>query len=74
MMQLVNPKHHYQIKRRSIRLGHRCIRRDQLQLLIPRPNLLHFVEQNLLARTVLLKSRPRSFCFMLSMNAIYVPQ
>ena len=46
----MNTQHHCQIKRRTSRLGYRCVRGDQRQQLALRHHLLHLIEQSLLAR------------------------
>ena len=50
LLQAVDGQHHCQIKRRSSRLGHRCVRRCQCPQFTLRHDLLHLIEQDLLAR------------------------
>ena len=50
LLKAVNTQHHCQIKRRTSRLGYRCVRGDQRQQLALRHHLLHFIEQILLER------------------------
>ena len=49
LLRVVNAQHHCQIKRRTSRLGRRCVRGDQCQQLGPRHYLLHLIKQGLLA-------------------------
>ena len=44
-------------------LGHRCMRRDQCQQLTPRHDLLHLIEQDLLARAPGVQIQTKVFLF-----------
>ena len=74
LLQVVNAQHHCQIKRRAPRLGQRCVRRDDRHQFTAKHDLLHFIEQDLLARAPDAQIQTKSFCFMQSVMAICVPQ
>ena len=63
LLQTVNAQHHCQIKRGAPRLGHRCVRGDQCQQLAPRHDLLHLIEQGLLARAPDAEVQAKIFLF-----------
>ena len=63
LLQAVNAQHHCQIKRRTSRLGHRCVRGDQRQQLGPRHYLLHLIKQGLLARAPGTEVQAKIFLF-----------
>ena len=46
----MNAQHHRKIKRRAARAGHGGVWRDQREQFAPRHDLLHLIEQGLLAR------------------------
>ena len=50
LLQAVNAQHQCKVKWRASRLGHRCVRRYERQQIAPRHDLVHFFEQDLLAR------------------------
>ena len=50
LLQAMNAQHHCQVKRRTSRPGNRCVRCNQCQQFAPRHDMLHLVEQDLLAR------------------------
>ena len=50
LLQAVNAQHQCKVKWRASRLGHRCMRRYKRQQIAPRHDLVHFFEQDLLAR------------------------
>jgi hypothetical protein len=61
LLQAMNAQHHCKIKRRASRLGHRGVRRDQRQQFAPRHDLLHFIEQDLLARAPVAQIKAKVF-------------
>ena len=63
LLQAISAQHHCQIKRRTSYLGHRCMRRDQCQQLTPRHDLLHLIEQDLLARAPHVEIEAKVFLF-----------
>ena len=50
LLQAVNAQHQCKLKWRASRLGYRCVRRYERQQIAPRHDLVHFFEQDLLAR------------------------
>ena len=64
LLQAVDAQHERQIKRRASCLGHRCVRRNQRQQLAPRHDLLHFFEQDLLARAPATQFKAKIFLFL----------
>ena len=50
LLQAVNAQHQCKVKWRASRLGHRCVRRNERQQIAPRHDVVHFFEQDLLAR------------------------
>jgi hypothetical protein len=50
LLQAVNAQHQCKVKWRASRLGHRCVQRYERQQIAPRHDLVHFFEQDLLAR------------------------
>ena len=50
LLQAVNAQHQCKVKWRASRFGHRCVRRYERQQIAPRHDLVHFFEQDLLAR------------------------
>jgi len=50
LLQAVNAQHQCKVKWRTSRLGRRCVRRYESQQIAPRHYLVHFFEQDLLAR------------------------
>ena len=50
LLKAVNAQHQCKVKWRASRLVHRCVRRYERQQIAPRHDLVHFFEQNLLAR------------------------
>ena len=50
LLQAVNAQHQCKVKWRASRLGHRCVRRYERQQIATRHGLVHFFEQDLLAR------------------------
>ena len=63
LLQAMNAQHHCQIKGRTSRLGHRCVRCDQCQQLAPRHDLLHLIEQDLLARASQVEIKVKVYLF-----------
>jgi hypothetical protein len=63
LLQAMNAQHHRKIKRRASRLGHGCVRRDQRQQFALRHDLLHFIEQDLLARASAAEIEAKVFLF-----------
>lgn len=63
LLQAVNAQHHCQIKGRASSLGHRCVRRDQREQFVLRHDLLHFSEQDLLARALAAEIKANVFLF-----------
>ena len=51
LLQAMNAQHRRKIKRRAARLVHGGVWRDQREQFAPRHDLLHFIEQDFLART-----------------------
>ena len=52
LLQAVNAQHQCKVKWRASRLGHRRMRRYERQQIAPRHDLVHFFEQDLLARAL----------------------
>ena len=50
LLQAVNAQHQCKVKWRASRLGHWCVRRNERQQIAPRHDVVHFFEQDLLAR------------------------
>ena len=63
LLQTMNAQHHCQIKWRASRLGDRCVWRDQRQQITPRHDLLHRIEQDLLARSARTQIEAKVFLF-----------
>ena len=63
LLQAMNPQHHRKIKRRAARLGHGGVWRDRREQFAPRHNLLHFIEQDLLARATAAEIKAKVFLF-----------
>ena len=63
LLQAMNAQHHRKVKRRTSRLGHRCVRCNQCQQFAPRHDLLHLVEQDLLARASGVEVQAKIFLF-----------
>ena len=63
LLQAVNAQHHCQIKRRASRLGDWCVGGDQGQQVAPRHDLLHFIEQDLLAGAPRAEIQAKVFLF-----------
>ena len=62
LLQAVNTQHHCQIRRRAPRLGYRCVRRYERQQIAPEHDLVHFPEQDLLARAPSIQAQD-NVCF-----------
>ena len=63
LLQAVNAQHHCQVKRRTSRLGQRCVQCNQRQRFAPRHDMLHLVEQDLLARAPGTEVQAKIFLF-----------
>ena len=50
LLQAVNAQHQCKVKWRASRVGHWCVRRNERQQIAPRHDVVHFFEQDLLAR------------------------
>ena len=59
----MNPQHHRKIKRRAACLGHGGVWRDQREQCAPQHDLLHFIEQDLLARALAAEIKAKVFLF-----------
>ena len=68
LLKAVNTQHHCQIKRRTSRLGYRCVRGDQRQQLALRHHLLHLIEQSLLERASGAEVQANIFLFHVAIN------